>query len=67
MAAELILAPEAEQDLDEAFAWYERQRAGLGEEFLTVLEARLEAIRRTPGMHAVIFEGYRRGLLRRFP
>ena len=67
MAAELILAPEAEQDLDEAFAWYERQRAGLGEEFLSAVDACLQGIRRTPGMHAVIFEGYRRGLVRRFP
>ena len=33
MAAELILAPEAEQDIAEAYAWYESRRAGLGEEF----------------------------------
>ena len=34
MAAELILAPEAARDIDEAYAWYEGRRAGLGEDFL---------------------------------
>ena len=31
MAAELITAPEAEEDLAEAYAWYESRRPGLGE------------------------------------
>lgn len=31
MAAELIIAPEAEQDIAEAYAWYEGRRTGLGE------------------------------------
>jgi len=31
MAAELVIAPEAEQDLAEAYAWYESRRFGLGE------------------------------------
>jgi hypothetical protein len=35
MAAELIVAPEAERDIEEAYDWYEGQRVGLGEEFLT--------------------------------
>jgi len=29
MAADLIIAPEAVQDIDEAYCWYECQRAGL--------------------------------------
>jgi plasmid stabilization system protein ParE len=67
MAASLILAPEAEQDLAEAFAWYEAQRPGLGEELLRCIEACIEAIRRTPLMHPMVHESYRRGLVRRFP
>ena len=31
MAAKLILAPEAELDITEAYVWYEQQRSGLGE------------------------------------
>jgi len=67
MVAELILAPETEQDFDEAYSWYEEQRVGLGEELLSCSDACIEAIRRTPKMHAVIYESYRRGLVRRFP
>jgi plasmid stabilization system protein ParE len=67
MAAELILAPEVEQDLAEAYAWYEGQRTGLGEEFLTCVDACIQAICRTPEMHQTIQENYRRGLVRRFP
>ena len=29
MAAELVIAPEAEQDLTEAYDWYEKCRIGL--------------------------------------
>ena len=35
MAVELIIAPEAQQDFDEAYNWYEDHRYGLGEEFLS--------------------------------
>ena len=67
MPGELIIAPEAEEDISEACAWYELQRTGLGEEFLSCVDACIEAIRRTPNMHAVVHEDYRRGLVRRFP
>lgn len=73
MAAELIFAPEAEQDIAEAYAWYEGRRLGLGEDFLSRVDACIQAIRRTLEMHAVVHECYRprlgapvpvRGLLR---
>jgi len=66
MAAEVRIAPEAAQDIDDAYGWYECQRAGLGEEFLTV-DACVQAICRMPEMHAKVYEDYRRGLVRRFP
>ena len=31
MAAKLVLAPEVERDLSEAYDWYESHRYGLGE------------------------------------
>ena len=67
MAAELIIAPETEQDIAEAYAWYEGRRTGLGEELLSCIDACIEAISRTPEMHAAVHEDYRRGLVRRFP
>ena len=67
MAAKLIIAPEAAQDIDEAYGWYEYQRAGLGEEFLNCVDACIQAICRMPEIHQKVFEDYRRGLERRFP
>ncbi len=67
MTAKLIVAPEAEQDVAEAYAWYESRRTGLGEEFLSCVDACVEAICRTPEMHSVTHESYRRALVRRFP
>ena len=67
MAVRLVLAPEVEKDITEAFAWYEDQRAGLGEEFLASVEAALEAIRRNPESRSAVHENYRRGFVRRFP
>lgn len=67
MGARLIVAPEAALDIAEAYGWYEDRRAGLGEEFLTSVEARLENIRRQPAAYSTVHEAYRRALIRRFP
>jgi plasmid stabilization system protein ParE len=67
MAADPIFAPEAYQDVDAAYDWYESQRAGLGEEFLGCVDACVQAICREPEMHEKVHEEYRRALLRRFP
>lgn len=67
MAAELVILPEAAQDMDEAYAWYEGQRVGLGEDFLSCVDACFQGLLRTPEMHALVHESYRRALVRRFP
>jgi plasmid stabilization system protein ParE len=67
MAVELKLAPEAEQDISEAYDWYEQRRPSLGEEFLSCLDACIERICRSPELHAKVYEDYRRALIRRFP
>jgi plasmid stabilization system protein ParE len=67
MAVKLRIAPEAALDIDEAYCWYESQRAGLGEEFLGCVDACLQAICRMPEMQEKVHEDFRRGLVRRFP
>ena len=42
MAVDLLIAPEAERDIAEAYIWYEGRRSGLGEEFLTSVDACLD-------------------------
>jgi plasmid stabilization system protein ParE len=63
----VVAAPQAEQDVADAYAWYEGRRLGLGEEFLGCLDACIEAVRRSPQTHATVFRDFRRALLRRFP
>lgn len=59
MPVELVLAPEAAWDVAEAYLWYERRRAGLGEDFLSSVDACLQGIRRLPEMYPVVHEAYR--------
>jgi plasmid stabilization system protein ParE len=67
MAAELVIAPEAELDLLQAYGWYEDQRVGLGEAFLSKVDACIQSVRRSPEIHAPVLNNYRRALVRRFP
>ncbi len=67
MAARLVVAPEAEFDISDAYDWYEGRRTGLGEEFLSSVDACMEGIRRRPAMYPLVHEAYRRALIRRFP
>jgi toxin ParE1/3/4 len=64
---EVVFRPEAKEDLVRAYRWYEDRRPGLGEEFLGVVEAAIEQIRRAPAMFSVVHRDVRRVLTRRFP
>jgi plasmid stabilization system protein ParE len=63
----LILLPEAVHDIAEAYGWYEDKQPGLGEDFLRCVDACLIAMSRNPKMYPVMYETYRRALIRRFP
>lgn len=63
----LLIRPEAQADLDEAYHWYEQQREGLGSDFLLCVEEGLEKIRRSPESYPLVHKELRRMLIRRFP
>ena len=67
MKQEVIVRPEARDELLDAYYWYEEKRSGLGEEFLLVVDAAIEQIRRSPEMHPIVHRNVRRVLTRRFP
>ncbi len=67
MAVEHFVAPEAKSDVSEAYAWYEDQRLGLGEEFLSSVDACIQKICRSPEIYEIVRKTYRRALVRRFP
>lgn len=58
---------EAEDDIREAYLWYEARRDGLGDDFLLCLEAAFELIQESPSRYPTIDQGVRRILVRRFP
>jgi plasmid stabilization system protein ParE len=57
----------SKDDIEMAFAWYERQRKGLGFEFLDCLEASLQNIINSPEMYQLRYSCFRGCPIRRFP
>ena len=57
---------EAEKDLVNGFAFYERQSKGLGDYFLDSIFSDVESLHLYAGIHALHF-GYHRLLAKRFP
>ncbi len=62
-----LFRPAAAADIERAFAWYERERAGLGEEFLTEVLTSVHAVVDRPETFPVLHRQTRRALVRRFP
>ena len=67
MAVRLVLAPETEQDIRAAYDWYENRRIGLGEEFLSCVDACIQRICRYPELNATVHNEFRRVLVRTVP
>jgi plasmid stabilization system protein ParE len=63
----LSLRAEATAEIQEAFAWYEEQRPGLGHKFLAEVRRTLAAIEESPQRYPKIRGEVRRALPRRFP
>jgi plasmid stabilization system protein ParE len=61
-----LLIP-AQQELDEAFAWYESQAVGLGYGFLDEFNQAVRLVATFPSLYQPINPGIRRCLLNRFP
>ena len=65
---QLIVRPEAEREVQQAFDWYEEQSKGLGLEFLRAIEACLSGVTRNPFAYTVVkIPNVRRAVIRRFP
>jgi plasmid stabilization system protein ParE len=67
MIERVIYTPEADDDVAEAYGWYESREPGLGEDFLRCVEACVLTIQRHPQLYPVAVDEFRRALVRRFP
>jgi plasmid stabilization system protein ParE len=63
----LRVRPEAEVDAFEAAVWYERERPGLGVEYLEAIGAAFQRIEEAPRQFPAVFHDIRRAILHRFP
>lgn len=63
----LVAEPRADLDVAAAFEWYEKERSGLGREFLDELRATYDRITHGPLKYQYLRSGIRRALVRRFP
>ena len=63
----LLVRPEAEADLSEAFSWYEGEREGLGHEFLARVGQQLGRVIDSPLSYPSVYRSVRRSLLPQFP
>lgn len=58
----LIIQPEAEIDITEAYYWYEAKNKNLGKEFVLEVETRFNNILVNPETFQLVFENIRRSL-----
>jgi toxin ParE1/3/4 len=67
MSRHLRIEPEAEDDLHEAYGWYESCRVGLGDEFVLAIEATLAKVVRKPQVFSWVSDSVQRAIVKRFP
>ena len=67
MTRPIDFLPEAELEIEGAYIWYERQRPGLGIQFLLALDAALMRAAESPLVFPKAARRTRKALLRRFP
>jgi plasmid stabilization system protein ParE len=67
MSLPLVFHPNVQPEIDEAYLWYEQQRTGRGDDFLSAIEMVFDRIGKFPEMHQMVFQDVRRGLVSRFP
>lgn len=67
MALAVVYRPKVGRDLAAGFGYYEGRGAGLGEQFLSAVNAAFDAIERYPEMFSRVHGEVRRALVARFP
>ena len=67
MTYKVVITPEAESDLVEAFNWYETQKQGLGSSLLDSIKVSLNQVAENPFLFPEIHRNIRRHLAKTFP
>jgi len=67
MKREIIFAPLARLEFEDAVAWYEKQRAGLGDEFRVEVHTALQKVLMSPERFRLASSTMHKAMLHRFP
>lgn len=67
MRLPVVTRPAAAAEIETAYRWYEKERIGLGSEFLETIDKLLRVIAESPKRFPLIHKDVRRAVLRRFP
>jgi toxin ParE1/3/4 len=63
----VAIRPAAAAEIETAYRWYEKERTGLGSEFLEAVNKLVNTIAENPERFPVVRKDVRRAVLRRFP
>ncbi len=63
----VVFLPEARDDIDSAFLYYQRQQAGLGCRFSSAVRDQVLRIQNGPEIYGTVHQDVRAACLRRFP
>ena len=67
----VVYTAKAQQDLEQAFNWYEHQLSGLGRQFLHQVEQVIKRMAQFPEMYPCVYQFesqcFRRAVLKQFP
>jgi plasmid stabilization system protein ParE len=63
----VLTRPAAAAEIEAAYRWYEKEREGLGSEFLEAVDKMVNAIAENPERFSAVRNDLRRAVLRRFP
>ena len=64
---QIVFRKQARLEFDEAGDWYEKERAGLGMEFLAEIQLLTQHIASNPEQFPVLYRDVRKAVARRFP
>jgi plasmid stabilization system protein ParE len=67
MSLPVAYLPEAQDDIDAAYQYYEQRLAGLGDRFLDELRQVVERVADHPALYGTVHQDIRAAPLRRFP
>ncbi len=67
MSHELVVRSRAKADIRRAAKWYEKQREGLGAEFVAEVDNAIRRIEANPEQFQVVYQDIRHAITRRFP